>query len=129
SHADLIEQSGQLTIPSPGGLPEPSMEGKRILSKLPRGIWNPAICRMIEEAMSRQDEDEDNGADITCRMRSRVNHWFRDITPEVREVLVEMLKSEGDTASRPPSVAVGLKASEVAPEADTDIDEDFSLDA
>lgn len=129
SHAELIESSGQLTVPSPGSLPEPSMEGKRILSKLPRGIWNPTICRMIEEAMSEQGESEDIGADITYRMRSRVNHWFRDITPEVREALVDMLKSEGDTSSKaPPSVATSLKASEVAPEAETDIEGEFALE-
>jgi hypothetical protein len=120
SHADLIEGSGQLSIPSPGALPEPSMAGKKILNALPRGIWNPATCRMIEDAMSRYAPGEDPGGDITARMRSRVNLWFRQVTPEVRESLVDMLKSEGDGTTRTPSKAQSaLKAADVAPEADT----------
>lgn len=126
SHADLVEHSGQLQIPSVGSLPEPSMEGKRILAALPRGIWNPAICRMIEDAMSGPAPKEDLGADITYRMRSRVNHWFRDITPEVRDALVEMLKSEGEAGGKAPTPqAVSLKASDVAPEADTEVEEEL----
>ena len=125
SHADLIENSGQLAIPSPGALPEPTMHGKKILNALPRGIWNPATCRMIEEAMSQEAPGEDPGADITARMRSRINFWFRQVTPEVRDSLIEMLKSDGETTARAPSKGQGaLKATDVAPEVDSFMDEE-----
>ena len=106
SHADQIEQSGQLEVPSPGALPRPTPAGRRILKALPRGIWSPAACRMIEETMSRQAPSEDVGTDITQRMRARIDTWFAAITPEVRTALVEQLKSEADGRSRAPSEVV-----------------------
>lgn len=103
SHADQVEVSEQIEIPSPGALPRPSPKGKRILKALPRGIWTPAACRMIEATMGVQAEGEDPGADITHRMRSRVDVWFSGVSLEVRTALVAQLKAEAEGGSRAPA--------------------------
>lgn len=125
SHADQVEQSGQIIIPAPGALPEPSPHGIRILKALPRGIWNPETCRMIEHTMSIAAADEDLGAEITHRMRSRVDVWFSGISREVRNALVEMLKSESESAGRAPSKAAeGIRPVDVDPDLDAFADEE-----
>jgi DNA topoisomerase IA len=117
SHAHLVSNSGQLVIPEPGSLPEPSMEGRRILKSLPRGIWSPATCRMIEMSMSDTADGEDIGAEITQRMRSRVDTWFSGISPEVRSALVDMLKSEADSGGKSLSKAeASIKSAEIDPD-------------
>ena len=125
SHADQVEQSGQITIPSVGALPEPSPQGLRILKSLPRGIWNPDTCRMIEHTMSVVASDEDIGADITHRMRSRIDVWFSGISQEVRAALVEMLKSQSDGAGRAPTKAAeNVRPIDVDPDLDAFADEE-----
>ena len=100
AHADQVAGSGQLEVPSPGALPQPSPQGRHVLKALPRGIWSPAVCRMIEEAMSVPAPGEDPGGDITQRMRARVDAWFSRVSPEVQEALVGILKSDGAARER-----------------------------
>jgi hypothetical protein len=62
---------------------------------------------------------EDEGAEITQRMRGRVDVWFARIDPEVRTALVEILKAEAETGGRAPSKAVSsVKAADIDPELD-----------
>lgn len=125
SHADLVEASGQLQIPEPGALPEPSMNGRRILKSLPRGIWFPAACRMIEEAMHNSAPGEGENEEITQRMRRRVDVWFSKINPEVRTALIDILKNEADSGGQAPSKAASvITGSEIDP--DMDFSEDVS---
>ncbi len=125
SHADQVENSGQIVIPGLGALPEPSPQGLRILKALPRGIWNPDTCRMIEHTMSIKAADENIGADITHRMRARVDVWFSGISQEVRSALVEMLKSESEATGRAPSKAVEkIRPIDVDPDLDGFMDEE-----
>lgn len=124
SHADQVEKSGQVTIPALGALPEPSPQGLRILKALPRGIWNPDTCRMIEHTMSVVASDEDLGSDITHRMRSRVDVWFSGISQEVRAALVEMLKSESDGGRAPAKAAEKIRPVDVDPDLDAFADEE-----
>lgn len=105
SHAFLIEEAGHIRIPTPGSLPQLTQSGARILKALPRGSWSPATCRMIEKHMSEQAEGEDVNADITNRMRARVDKWFSLISPEIRVAMVDILKAEADTSSRTPAQA------------------------
>lgn len=107
SHAEQAVSSGHFSIPSPGALPRPTPEGVRILKALPRGVWSPATCRMIEKAMADLAPGENPGADILNRMRNRIDVWFRSIDGDVRKVLVDMLKSESDGA---PGAAAGSSA-------------------
>ena len=115
-HAELVDSSGQLRFPEPGALPEPSPEGRRILKALPRGIWLPSMCRMIEKAMHSEALNEDENAEITRRMRSRVDAWFGKISAEIRGVLVETLKSEADSGGRVVSKGIAaIVAAEIDP--------------
>lgn len=117
SHADLVEKSGALEIKQIGQLPEPSPFGRSVLKSLPIGIWSPAVCRMIEEAMHRSAPDEDDTAEITRRMRGRVDVWFSQINQEVRVALIDVLKAEAGANGRAPSKAVSnIKAAEIDPE-------------
>jgi len=80
---------------------------------------------MIEHTMSIAAADEDLGAEITHRMRSRVDVWFSGISREVRNALVEMLKSESESAGRAPSKAAeGIRPVDVDPDLDAFADEE-----
>ena len=80
---------------------------------------------MIEHTMSVVASDEDIGADITHRMRSRIDVWFSGISQEVRAALVEMLKSQSDGAgSAPTKAAENVRPIDVDPDLDAFADEE-----
>ena len=52
--------SGQLEVPTLGAFPRPSQEGQRVLKKLPKGIWVPETCRMIEQSLAEPAPEGDH---------------------------------------------------------------------
>ena len=129
SHASLVEASGQLRIPEPGALPEPSQEGRRILKALPQGMQVPRVCRMIGETLYKRAPDENGKSKITVRMRDRIDVWFKRMSVEIRTALVDILKSDAGRDGRMMKGMTGISdisAIEVDPELEVQNEESAS---
>lgn len=133
SHVEQTIKSGMLQLPDPGKLPEPTAEGRRVLKSLPKGARLPQTCRMIDEALSKPANDENLGASLTHRARSRINTWFSGMPNDVRSELVSTIKSGHSDL---PGVGVNQAPAIIFPDLDAelagfgdDIDVDETYDA
>lgn len=90
-HAESICGSGQLMTPFPGGLPQLTPEGRRVLKKVPREALLPETCRAIERALSSGSEAEAGVMDLTRLIRMRIDTWMAAAPEPFRAPLIEHL--------------------------------------
>lgn len=96
-HAEIAETAGEIL---PGDLsrpPRPSPRGVSVLRKIPKGLWNPATCRMIEAALRNAGNVIPDGPEDTLdrRVRRRVMFWFDRLPEEMRDALRTALGDDG----------------------------------
>jgi DNA topoisomerase-1 len=90
-HAEAISGSGQLRTPFPGGLPELTAEGTRVLKRIPKEALLPETCRAIERALSSASDREAGVMDMTRLIRMRIDGWMAAAPDSFRSPLIEHL--------------------------------------
>lgn len=96
-HADTAEMSGEIEPGSPFQPPRPTPMGVSVLRKIPKGLWNPATCRMIEAVTSNAEGmvHEEPGDTLQVRVRKRIVFWLGHLSDEMRDALLEALEKSG----------------------------------
>lgn len=96
THADTAEASGEIDPGSPGSPPRPSPHGRRVLMKIPRSLWIPEVCRMIESALGNSGNacGELDGETLHDRVRRRVLFWLAHVPDDMRDPLVAALAQD-----------------------------------
>ncbi|MCW3784653.1 DNA topoisomerase [Defluviimonas salinarum] len=96
--------------------PRPSPAGMAALRRMPRSVWNPATCRMIESAMENAGNrlSEDEAAPLSERARHRVLAWFAKVPEEMRGPLSEALLS-GQAGREAGGIAMSAPRDEASP--------------
>lgn len=96
THADTAEASGEIDPGSPGSPPRPSPHGRRVLMKIPRSLWIPEVCRMIEAALGNAGNPcgEVDGETLHDRIRRRVLFWLAHVPDDMRDPLVAALDQD-----------------------------------
>jgi hypothetical protein len=90
-HAETINGSGQLRIPSPGALPELTTQGARVLRRVPREALLPETCRAIERALGSASDREEGVMDMTRLIRMRIDGWMAAAPDSFRAPLIDYL--------------------------------------
>lgn len=121
-HADTAERSGEI---DPGSLlqpPRPTPMGVSVLRKIPKGLWNPATCRMIEAANANTGGliPEEPSDTLQTRVRKRVTFWLGHLSEEMRDALLESFDKTGD--GRAANAQGPAKAMEMAEAEDSSFD-------
>jgi hypothetical protein len=90
-HAEAISTSGQLRTPHPGGLPELTPEGARVVRRVPKEALLPETCRAIERALASGSDRETEVPDLTRLIRMRIDGWMAAAPDSFRSPLIEHL--------------------------------------
>lgn len=108
-HADTAEASGEIEDFEIGKPPRPSPFGRKIIARLPKGLWNPGTCRMIETILANQGDvcQEDVTATMQSRMVNRVKTWFVHLPDEMQHELMKAI-DEG-SGSRDTAISVSIQ--------------------
>lgn len=93
-HLRTATESGEIepaAFPSP---PRPSERGLRSLKRIPRSVWDPSTCRIIELAMENPGNiyREDPRGRIDDRARHRVLSWLVQVPADMRAPLQHAMK-------------------------------------
>lgn len=93
-HADVAETSGEIEDFDIGELPRPSPFGQKVLAKMPKGLWNPATCRMIETILINNGNicREEISSTLQARIVTRVKTWLSHLPDEMREDLLRAVE-------------------------------------
>lgn len=108
AHADTAEMSGEIEMEAIGALPRPTPLGRKVLAKLPRGLWNPGTCRMIEAAFMNHGNlcEEDAAGGLQLRMARRVHTWFRHLPQDMQQALLAGLDDGSGTREADPKASI-----------------------
>jgi|GEM_PF-5757390 len=120
AHVNVAVESEDIEFRDFPGLPKPTPQGKETLKKIPKSVWNPAVCRQIEDALENAGNlvREDISSPLQKRARHRVLFWLNKIPDDMRKPLLEAL-DEG-RSSREKGVAANLRSQEPVADAERD---------
>lgn len=129
NHVDTAVNSGDIMegeFPNP---PRPTPKGIQTLKKTPVSVWNPAICRMIEDALENKGNilREDTSGTLQARARHRVLGWLNRVPDDYRKPLLEALVAEdsarGINSPARAAPAAAAPDTPTLPEVSTDLPE------
>jgi len=97
AHIATAMASGDIEIGDIYEPPRPTPQGISALRRIPKSVWHPATCRMIEVALENPKNilREDESEDVDLRARHRVLSWLKRVPKDMREALLESLKQDG----------------------------------
>lgn len=117
AHADTAEASGEIALGDPADIPRPTPFGRKVLGSIPKGLWNPATCRLIEAALANQDNicDEHVHDTLQARLRHRIAFWFTRLPQDMQTMLLDGLDDEQGARDKAVSVAPSVNLTQVDP--------------